>query len=275
MKRPKANAFQRGQRRRIGGGVLSPIHRVAVLSFHPRPGERMWLITEFGGALFTRHPIGPRPPDGRVSMRLRRTRVAVRRERRQRGDVPTAKPVRGKGVPQAMRACVPPSATRTDRSRQHPGCRPAHESSSASGWPCRFRCGSCRYGTGRSARTDPPASCRWPVAVHGFGRRRRVGARGAPAHCGDSALIHTHTNSYTHLKETLHETARLCCVVLIGVTGTSSRRASRWGHLRSTSSRSMAARSRFAISLLTVRRSMVPMQGSGRYERFDVERSMR
>lgn len=87
MKRHRASPLKHGQRRRIGGGVLSPIHRAAVLSFEPRAGDRMWLITEFGGALFTGHPIGPRPIEGRVSLRMRRLRVrrtVVRRERRWR-----------------------------------------------------------------------------------------------------------------------------------------------------------------------------------------------
>jgi hypothetical protein len=53
-------------------GVLRPKHRSAVLSLHPRPGDRIWLTTEFGGALFTHYPIGPRPADGRLSLRVRR-----------------------------------------------------------------------------------------------------------------------------------------------------------------------------------------------------------
>ena len=74
MKRRKSIA-NRMRRRMIGGGVLSPIHRAAVCSLDPRPGDRMWLTTEFGGALFTRYPIGPRPADGRrLSMRMRKLR---------------------------------------------------------------------------------------------------------------------------------------------------------------------------------------------------------
>ena len=74
MKRRKPIA-NRMRRRMIGGGVLNPIHRVAVCSFNPRPGDRMWLTTEFGGALFTRYPIGPRPADGRrLSMRMQKLR---------------------------------------------------------------------------------------------------------------------------------------------------------------------------------------------------------
>ena len=73
MKRRKPIA-NRMRRRMIGGGVLNPIHRVAVCSFNPRPGDRMWLTTEFGGALFTRYPIGPRPAEGRLSMRMQKPR---------------------------------------------------------------------------------------------------------------------------------------------------------------------------------------------------------
>ena len=43
------------------------------------------------------------------------------------------------------------------------GCRPAHRSSSASGWPARFRCGSCTCGTGRTCGPGPPASSPRPA----------------------------------------------------------------------------------------------------------------
>jgi len=59
-------------RRGNGRPVLRPKHRIAVVSLQSRPGDRIWLTTEFGGALFTRYPIGPRPVDGRVSLRVRR-----------------------------------------------------------------------------------------------------------------------------------------------------------------------------------------------------------
>jgi hypothetical protein len=75
MKRRKSIAIRTLLRRMIGGGVLSPIHRAAVCALNPRPGDRMWLTTEFGGAQFTRYPIGPRPADGRrLSIRLRKLR---------------------------------------------------------------------------------------------------------------------------------------------------------------------------------------------------------
>ena len=90
----------------------------------------------------------------------------------------------------------PRLSCRTAQARSPPGCRPAHESWSASDWPCRSRCGSCRCGTARSARPGPLASCPRPGAVRGFGRQRRAGERWPPAHCGQSTLIHTHTDSY-------------------------------------------------------------------------------
>jgi hypothetical protein len=59
-------------RRATDGRVLGPKHRIAVVSLQTCTGDRIWLTTEFGGALFTRYPIGPRPTDGRLSLRIRR-----------------------------------------------------------------------------------------------------------------------------------------------------------------------------------------------------------
>lgn len=64
--------LNRQPRRASGGRALRPRHCAAVLSLQPRPGDRIWLTTEFGGALFTRYPIGPRGANGRASLRLRR-----------------------------------------------------------------------------------------------------------------------------------------------------------------------------------------------------------
>jgi hypothetical protein len=73
-------------RRGNGRPVLRPKHRIAVLSLQPRPGDRIWLTTEFGGALFTRYPIGPRSADGRLSMRVRRRHTRRPRLRAERGS---------------------------------------------------------------------------------------------------------------------------------------------------------------------------------------------
>ena len=68
----------------VGGRVLGPKHRTAVISLQTRPGDRVWLTTEFGGALFTRYPIGPRPADGRLSLRIRRRHLRRPRLRSER-----------------------------------------------------------------------------------------------------------------------------------------------------------------------------------------------
>jgi hypothetical protein len=39
-----------------------------------RVGDRVWVTVRFDRIAFTRHPEGPRPAEGRVSRRLRRTR---------------------------------------------------------------------------------------------------------------------------------------------------------------------------------------------------------
>jgi hypothetical protein len=63
------------RRRGNGRDALRPKHRIAVLSLQRRPGDRIWLTTEFGGAVFTRYPIGPRPADGRLSLRVRKRHI--------------------------------------------------------------------------------------------------------------------------------------------------------------------------------------------------------
>jgi len=46
-----------------------------------RVGDRVWVTVHWDRIAFTRHPNGPRPTDGRVSRRVRRTRPGrVRRE---------------------------------------------------------------------------------------------------------------------------------------------------------------------------------------------------
>jgi hypothetical protein len=72
-------------RRGNGRPVLRPKHRIAVVSLQTRPGDRIWLTTEFGGTLFTRYPIGPRPIDRRVSLRVRRRHTRRPRLRAERG----------------------------------------------------------------------------------------------------------------------------------------------------------------------------------------------
>jgi hypothetical protein len=79
-----------------GRGVLRPKHRIAVLSLHPCPGDRICLTTEFGGALFTRYPIGPRPAEGRLSLRVRRRHT---RRPRFRAEAPTERHAPAKGEP--------------------------------------------------------------------------------------------------------------------------------------------------------------------------------
>jgi hypothetical protein len=85
MKR-RLNSLHAAQPRgTIGERVLRPRHRVAVLSLQPRPGDRIWLTTEFGGALFTRYPIGPRGANGRASFRVRRRHPQRSKARKQEG----------------------------------------------------------------------------------------------------------------------------------------------------------------------------------------------
>lgn len=68
-----------------GRPALRPHHRIAVVSLRARTGDRIWLTTEFGGALFTRYPIGPRPADGRLSVRVRRRHTRRPKLRSERG----------------------------------------------------------------------------------------------------------------------------------------------------------------------------------------------
>lgn len=39
-----------------------------------RVGDRVWVTVRIDRIVFTRHPQGPRPPEGRISKRLRRPR---------------------------------------------------------------------------------------------------------------------------------------------------------------------------------------------------------
>ena len=85
---------------------------------------------------------------------------------------------------------------RTAQVPARPSSPPAHESWSASDWPCRSRCGSCRCETSRSVRPGPPVSCLWLHEVRGCGCRKRAGGKWPPEDCADGTLIHTHTNSH-------------------------------------------------------------------------------
>lgn len=57
------------------GGVVCAVPESLMRETGARPGDRVWLLVRLHGITVSIHPFGPRPAEGRISTRLRRTRI--------------------------------------------------------------------------------------------------------------------------------------------------------------------------------------------------------
>ena len=78
---PLIHRRQRLRRNPLISGTVYRLTKAQLKCLGLRVGDRVWVTVRIDRIAFARHPKGPRPPDGRISRRLRRTRPGrVRQE---------------------------------------------------------------------------------------------------------------------------------------------------------------------------------------------------